>query len=300
MAGIIKIQKSHLEQLLALPPCFRVGGERHHYYEPNCSGYSKARKIEYRINEAGIRERPSPEIRPGQILVLGDSVVEGWGVNADATIPAALEALNPRSQFLNAGLRYSGPVLQSLRLETLSALYRPRTILWFLSENDTSDDRLFFALGESPDSAGVPTRFNTRDYDFVASLLRWKEKFGDPGGMLSYFVYRLYHWNADRLAARWPDGQNACSGVRRGLRVAAERSMNVVFVAVPLGPYNSQPEISRDFDDLLRCREQRPLLDLRAVLSGRKDLFLEGDTHFNQEGSRFIALKIQEFLNTKL
>jgi hypothetical protein len=172
-------------------------------------------------------------------------------------------------------------------------------VLWFLSENDTSDDRLFLALGENPDDEGVPTRFSTRDYDFVNPLLRWKERFGDPGGLLSYFVYSLYHWNADRLAAHWPAGLNACAGIQRGLRVAARHSLEVRFIAVPLGPYNSQPGIIRDFGDLLRCSEGHPLLDLRAELSGRKDLFLEGDTHFNHEGSRFIAEKVQEFLRKR-
>ena len=102
----------------------------------------------FKTNSQGLRypdislEKQDPdEIR---VLVLGDSFVEGVGVEADETFHAKLEKtyrdkLNKPVYFINAGLRGTGPVQQANLLNNIGMKYHPDKVLLCVYANDLTN-----------------------------------------------------------------------------------------------------------------------------------------------------------------
>ncbi len=147
--------------VMQLPPCLEIGGPLHHFFKPNCKGaYTfNGEEIAYAINEIGLRERPLRDLLVGQVLVLGDSMIEGWGLPWPDTIPQKLEQNfwhGKRWQFLNAGIRSTGPIVIGARIDKLVTTLKPARAILFLTENHLLDERLAHALAKVKDDRGIP------------------------------------------------------------------------------------------------------------------------------------------------
>lgn len=275
---------------LEIPPCFRIGGERHHYFEADCSGTSPVSGIPYRINEDSLRERPRAEIGTGAVLVLGDSNVEGKGLVFEETLSQLLES-GSDIRFINAGLRTRGPVLESLALRELYPVYKPKSLLWVLNENDVSDDRFAFALKQKTDAEGVPISLSTEDFDGVREISAWRARLGGMVGILDFLVYRAYRAQVTSILERQDTGHESCAGIRRGLRFAREQKLPVLFAIIPLGPHNPEKYMEAEFPAMLPCLAGERVLDFRE-LKGRPEFFLDRDTHLNKAGNQWLAERI--------
>ncbi len=88
------------------------------------------------INSQGLRER---SIRGGlgkRILLLGDSVTFGWGVEAEQTFGRRLEELFPSIETINAGVCGYNTVQQLRYLESDGLALKPDAIFLLYVEND--------------------------------------------------------------------------------------------------------------------------------------------------------------------
>jgi len=283
-----------------LPPCFRISAPMHHYFEPNCSGSFSIfnQTINYSINEDGLRDRSRKEIKEKQVLVLGDSMVEGWGLPQSKTISRELEnhfASSLGYQFINAGIRYSGPILQSVRAQQLLDIYKPKKILWFLTENDLADDRFSYALATKFDENHVPSEFSIKDFEDT----KWVENFQFLQ-KISPALFRLlrqeaYKKSVNRIVNETLD-YPVCAGIQRLEQNALKQGVDIFYIILPLGEKKIQ-----DISALVKCIAADHIIDIRESLNTHKEYFFPNNIHFNEKGVdaavSFIADDIKRFLS---
>lgn len=292
--------------VMQFPPCLEIGGKLHHHFKPNCSGTYTFNGIEvgYSINEHGLRERPAAQLKKGQVLVLGDSMVEGWGLPPGESITHGLENSLGREhklQFINGAIRSSGPVTIGVRAEELLSIYKPKAAIWFLTENDLLDDRFAYALAESKDSNGVPLTLSQRD--FAGSLwvnrYAWMKKYSEEAFML--LTYWAYRRSVDRLMEEVPAEKfPVCAGVERMRALFAKKKVPLLLVAVPMGK-NNDKAMKEDLEKVLGCIPNPPgYVDLRKELDAELAHFHPNNTHFSKAGTNLAVQLLQEPLRAFL
>jgi len=107
-------------------------------YQDGCISFN------YFINSAGARDKERELQSPdtNRVIVLGDSFIEGWGVDASDRVSDLLEKRTNQA-FLNFGCATFGLTQELLLYKNLAAKYDHSTVLiGFLPYNDFSDDDL--------------------------------------------------------------------------------------------------------------------------------------------------------------
>ncbi len=130
---------------------------RSFFYNPHISGVPFLLKpnitvhwggVEIKSNDAGIREnKSSSEIKKTadkKILVIGDSITFGLGVEQYNTFPCQLEKMlseltGERYEIINAGISGFNASNEESLLEYLANLYTPDIIIWCVIANDYDD-----------------------------------------------------------------------------------------------------------------------------------------------------------------
>ena len=144
---------------------------------PRASAYVPAMgELVYRVNAEGFRDRArsrTKSARDFRMLVLGDSIAFGFGVELRDAFPAQLEArvraLVPERtvQALNFGVSGYNPYTEAALLEDAGAAWQPDLVLVQFSINDLGDPTLGFDLhtrlevGPIPDAAYPDPRMRT-------------------------------------------------------------------------------------------------------------------------------------------
>ena len=283
----IYLSASHARRKIQIPPCFRIGGDLHHYYEPNCVEESVYGKIQYAINEDSLRERPRKEIKPGGVLLLGDSWVEGHNVAFKDTLGQQLEQLDSRRNFINAGVRTRGPIIQSIVMRPLLQTYKPKLIVWLLNETDPGDDKLAYALKTTVDNNGVPLTLSTEDFDSLSRLGSWRKRFGSVSGILDHWLYLAYDRKVLELQNRAAHEYRSCSGVERGVKIAKQHKVPILFVATTV---QRDQLFDADYETLLACVKDYPFLDMREKIRAlASENFLRDQIHLNPGGIHWLA-----------
>ncbi len=113
--------------------------------EPASTGviWTQDFKIEHRIDAHGFRNsRPWPDV--ADIIVIGDSLVFGYGVEADLAWPEVLRNGLPGRNVVNLGLIGAGPQQYRRIYETFGGGLRPRlVIIAMFASNDFWDAEMF-------------------------------------------------------------------------------------------------------------------------------------------------------------
>lgn len=97
------------------------------------------------INSQGLRDREydfarSPDKR--RMLVLGDSMAWGWGVEADESFSGRLEALHPDWEIINAGVPGYSTDQELLYFEHSGRRWDPDVVLLLFHPNDAVENEL--------------------------------------------------------------------------------------------------------------------------------------------------------------
>ena len=210
--------------------------------------------------------RNALEMEKADVVLLGDSYVEGWYVSDDQTAAAQLAARLHRP-VANLGVAGYG-VLQALRVLKGDALRRsPTVVAWFFFEgNDLYDDQIF----ENTLVAGPPSVESTRPegwtrdhgwgrrsfvLNFFQRIRRWSHplipnrapywaRLTQPGGRTQpvyFFNYGAIPWT-DYEEQRWTITRTA---FEEGVAFAREHGINLVFVYVP-----TKYRVFRDFIEI--------------------------------------------------
>ncbi len=255
------------------------------------------REITYAINDQGFRDRSYPESKPpgGQrILVLGDSVTFGFGVELEEVYTEQLErslaTREPPTEVLNFGVGGYNPYNEVALFADRGARYQPDLVLIQFCINDLNAPTLHFdastqlALGRVPDGAFPDPGLRPADPGRPCAGLRlcarlqelWKRGRGlDAPQLEAAFAPRVgtrYRVEWEWLEARYAELERLAEGI--GAQFAI-----VVF------PYH--PQLEGEETDLLQRRFRAlasrrgwKLVDLlpafrRASASAETALFLD-------------------------
>lgn len=136
---------------------------------PGAAGrFHESGDVHYRVNADGFRDREYAQAKPDgvfRIIILGDSVAFGWGVDQADTFTERLEAKlsqqlpEPKIEVLNLGISGYNPYTQARLLEDVGVRYQPDLVIVQFCINDLNDPTLHFGvqtrqhLGAIPDAA---------------------------------------------------------------------------------------------------------------------------------------------------
>lgn len=136
-----------------LDPCQSLDDNFHHVMIPNTTCQSKTAEwdILYKINSLGLRDEEVGNKKTGEfrILLLGDSFVQGYGVNIENSFPKLLEKKlneNGHEKFkvINAGVIGYSPLIEYLYLAKMGLEFKPDMVILAFSLTDFWEDRKRF------------------------------------------------------------------------------------------------------------------------------------------------------------
>jgi lysophospholipase L1-like esterase len=255
-----------LERLIEFDPILQTR------YRPNTttkvhSQYGEF-DVRYHTNELGLRERPLHDLPTGhRVLVLGNSFVEGWGVEVeDSFVRVAERQINtdiPSSPtaLINAGMSGYGVAQSYLLGRELLARVRPDAIVLVYASTMVQADHRYLALadldsrgiatGLNPDSLANPTTGGARDAPAAVPgrLLRFAAEYS---AVVRMFVLRQMAEAAQRAILPGDPASDLLAGLRADksqlpalhdpslqhvialARVAGDAGLPFILVHVPL------------------------------------------------------------------
>ncbi len=134
----------------------------HHGLVPNTRGRQRTAEwdVEYRINNLGLRDRDTSRAKPRgtyRILWVGDSTIEGAGLELEETVPKRLEHMlnsglcSSHFEVLNGGIASFSPLLEYLFVRTVGLQLDPDMILQHFDMSDVQDDYFYSRLARFDD-----------------------------------------------------------------------------------------------------------------------------------------------------
>lgn len=249
-----------------------------------------------RINEWGLREREIPQSPPNtefRILVMGDSVPFGIGVEFEDSIPQVLQRIanenavgERRYRTINMGVPSYNTEQELAQLESLGLRLEPGLVLLWYSWNDVHSRMWVYEK-----RAGLLTNLAQRSY--AASLLAVlaQEVRARLRGRTVRAIYRMYHPDHPR----WRAVEQALISMNQTCR--AEGIPFAVFV-----PVVDQPQAMGLLMALGR-REGFPVLPIDpfadprwADADPRRFRNSVVDNHRNRDGCRILGTLVYEHL----
>lgn len=148
----------HLGVVNAMGTVMRPDPILDHSLRPGAVGRMRSREynVAYRINSYGLRDDEPTE---GGILLLGDSYMEGYGVERGEVLADKLESLG--WSVTNAGTKSYSPLLEYLFLRHRGLALRPDTVLLFFDLSDPANDE-YYTRRLVLDDSGLPWRMAPR------------------------------------------------------------------------------------------------------------------------------------------
>lgn len=139
----------------------------HHSLSPSSSFVSRSLEwdVEVKTNSDGFRDHefPGPDDSAYRIALIGDSFVEGVGVDIDSCFAKRLErelneeGRNRRVAVLNCGVVSYSPLIEYLQISTTILRYKPDLVIQCFDMSDIRDD-FNYALISEFDSRSRPVR----------------------------------------------------------------------------------------------------------------------------------------------
>lgn len=127
----------------AMPECARYDDTLTYTLRPGqCTFSNREFTTRFEINALGFRDDAASLDRP-EIIVLGDSLAMGWGVDQDAAFPSVVERLTGR-RTLNAGVSSYGTVRELRALERVDRRAVTDVVIQY-SSNDLDENEALTA-----------------------------------------------------------------------------------------------------------------------------------------------------------
>jgi hypothetical protein len=107
------------------------------------SPFTGSRTIDVRNNSLGLRDIEPDAVARSRVLIIGDSFVWGYDVEADERFTELLRRELPGAQIVNAGVLGYGTDQEYLLLKRISSALKPNAVvLIFTNQNDRSENRV--------------------------------------------------------------------------------------------------------------------------------------------------------------
>ncbi|MCE9501088.1 MAG: SGNH/GDSL hydrolase family protein [Leptospira sp.] len=304
----------------------------HSEYQQSTDLYS----VHYRINEMGFRGFSfSKKQRDKRILVIGDSQVEGHGVDFSETFSEILnnEFINSEWEILNVGNQGGSPVYYALNLDRYLAL-KPDAVLLTIHDNDLKDDsdRIKNYLNMPYiENFFQPNKLSNIIFDRKTYILLntiWKNKISYPSNELEKIIFKNsqldaasegqvssqsgpdYAFAPAHFEKKWGESEKYLNYV-----VKEFRQRNIAFYVMYTGLGYTFPKsnifsmqhsermekYSKAWSQLNGIPYFSMLPAIRLNLSSRgPELLIPGDGHASVAGHHLIASKLSPWLRKEL
>jgi len=175
----------------AMGTVMRRDPEIDHSLRPHSTGrmVSPEYDARYTINSVGQRDDEPVE---RAIMILGDSFMEGYGVNRGELVADRLEQKGLR--VVNAGVKSYSPLLEYLYLKKRGLALRPDTVILFFDLSDPSNDD-YYARRLVRDESGLPESIRPRRLAFPepqSGLFAWLDRHSALYNYLSHLAYKYF------------------------------------------------------------------------------------------------------------
>ena len=221
--------------------------------------------------------RNSINIEQANVVLIGDSYVEGAYVSDDQTAARYLQALLSRP-VVNLGVAGYGPMQELIVLKRDGVRFKPKVAIWFFfAGNDLYDDAGFEAFLKANHST-QGWRSSWKQRSFTLEVLRRLRRSMDPVlpnkapyfGHLSvpgeskqtiYFAnYAAQPWT-DWLSERWEKTRQA---LEQGVQFSRDQNLHLLFVFIPLKFWVYRPFVEFAADSPCRTWDVWPINQLFA------------------------------------
>lgn len=291
-----------------------------HVLQPNCSGKIVNRdfKTDFKTNNLGfvgpeISDKKDDRLR---VVLVGDSFVEGWGVN----IKDRFDQINLDGvEIINIGVRSYSPFLEKILLDKYLDKINPDLVIQFLDFSDFHDD--FYYMNK------MGVKIDSYPYQENSFFLRLINKSSLLTELYKFFATRFYNnkrelrmvnlTNDIALFARAYDWQNydrAWDLVRKNIsetkNMLLDKSIDYSLVVVPRGIHVGEKEwddarvvlgLKRDLiydpPEIFKMSEIDLLKDLKeAEKESPGDLYFSFDGHWTPRGHAVVKQSVEEYL----
>lgn len=271
-------------------------------FRPNCTSMERSSWNEYpfETNEDGIRDRPRSFFRSGAIYLLGDSHLQGYGLEVQKGIARRLESQLNNSlgaPLLNLGVQSYGPSQEALFARRMFPRYPLKGAVWFLNPTDVPDEIYFDFVR----THGPPDVQGTR---FLQAIHEWSDRKSYLlSKIIEYFNMHLPYRRAMKGRSFLPERH--CESIRRFSAELAKRKKPLIFVAMGHGPvsrnmpYKGAVPDWEAYEALLRCAKDtgNPVIRLIEKFAHAEDVYAPRDWHLNERGvGQFVDILAPQIL----
>jgi lysophospholipase L1-like esterase len=253
--------------------------------------------VEVRTNAMGLRERPIGSKQPGRprILMLGDSVLFGWGVPVEDTASRQLERLlsvqaGVNAETINSGVPGYNSYQEMTFLQTRGATLKPDGVVLLYVDNDIDPiDPAHPHLGVRPD----PWKHPAAAFDYYAGASRFYF-------MLRHLIPALLKSNSvavqkARDSFGWRQSMDSITATGRYCK---EHNLPFVLVQFRMTPGELGDALRTDLQ-AIAMREGFVYADSLPWFDGKNIRHLTNsfiDIHPNAQGQRVIAEGVEKLL----
>lgn len=212
----------------AIPkPCVTVAPDKsvHHSLISKKVCYKKTDEfeVEYRVNSLGLRGEEFSEEKPRgeyRILFLGDSFIEGIGVDINQTLVQEVEKKLKQStgrnvRAINAGVSAYSPLLEWLYLRDRGINLNPDLVVVNLFMNDFNDDRSNLQKAHYNEEGEITGVYVELKQHLPLRLTNYLE-----GRSVSYYLFKKYErqlWKTKGKIVAWFKRQPAPDYTKSGV-----------------------------------------------------------------------------------
>ncbi len=266
----------------------------------------------HKTNNIGIRENRN--IEQADIVVLGDSMIYGHGVNIENNMCSYLEKISGW-KVANLGVQGDYPPFEYIRFKKLGLFLQPKLVLFFI--NGLQDESDFSAY--SPTEAYIDKVISEAPPDYSRGVyksdyLKNYNKKISPHQVLRYSIsYRIINLLYERFKHK-PLSSPSVGNPPEMPKVPIDKIMAAIIkdasrlceinrakLIIVCHPYNKGERFLNEICKRI-CNENKILfLDLsdEGTLTNTQAFRLKKDSHYSVEGNEYIAGYIFDLLKSK-
>jgi hypothetical protein len=255
--------------------------------------------VEIRTNALGLRERPIGPKQPGRprILMLGDSVLFGWGVRVEDTCSRQLEDLlrtrdGIDTETINSGVVGYNSYQEMMYLETRGDLIKPDAVVLLYVDNDIDPiDPKLPHMGVRPD----PLKNPGAAFEYYASASRFYF-------MLRHIIPALLNANSVSVRAQqatfgWRQSMDSIASIAGYCRA---RHLPFALVQFQMTPGALGDALRADLEPMAK-REGFAYANSLPWFDGKNIRHLTNsfiDTHPNSQGQAILGAGMEKLLTS--
>jgi lysophospholipase L1-like esterase len=278
--------------------CSRPDPDMQYVNKENYTGTFSNREFstQVRINAKGLRDRDVPYERTGRkrVLLVGDSFVFGWGVEAEESVAKQMESRLEDVEVINGGCSGWSTVQELRFLERVGFRYHPDVVLLFFVENDPFENFFRYHFEDGRLMLDVPRQTRT------AAAVRWLQRRSALANLVAQWGHAGSAWWPGALPGSeiWPAEEGY---LREFQKASAEQSVDFAIVYVPPKDRVGAPTRGAFYRKVhTLCAELSvPFVDLGPALSEahlKCRVYFRLDDHWTRDGHRVAARAVSAFL----